>query len=193
MKKIITFMLVLLTSICISAQNPGNGGRAQNGRREFSPELYMKALNEFVAREAKLTEAESAKFCPLLNEMFAKQHQIMGQQRELMMKSWKNVNNNEDEYENIVTKLAALEVESKKVEQTYYKKFHTVLSWKKIFAVRIALQRFQVEALNRFQPGQGRGNNMNRSFNNQQPNRNFNNNQQRWNNGWNNNNNNNRK
>lgn len=175
-------MLVLLTSICISAQNPGgNGGRPQNGRREFSPELYMKALNEFVAREAKLTEAESAKFFPILNEMFAKQHQIVGQQRELMMKSWKNTNQNEDEYENLVTKLTALEVESKKVEQTYYKKFHSVLSWKKIFAVRIALQRFQVEALNRFQPGQGRGNNMNRNFNNQQP---------RWNNnnGWNNNN-----
>lgn len=172
-------MLVLLTSICISAQNPGNGGRTQNGRKEFSPELYMKTLNEFVAREAKLTEAESAKFFPLLNEMFAKQHQIVGQQRELMMKSWKNANQNEDEYENLVTKLTALEVESKKVEQTYYKKFHSVLSWKKIFAVRIALQRFQVEALNRFQPGRG-NNNMNKTPNNPQP---------RWNNnGWNNNN-----
>ena len=89
----------------------------------------MKTLNEFVAREAKLTEAESAKFFPLLNEMFAKQHQIVGQQRELMMKSWKNANQNEDEYENLVTKLTALEVESKKVEQTYYKKFHSAFQW----------------------------------------------------------------
>lgn len=177
MKRIITFMTVLLTCICINAQNPGNGGRAQNGqngRREFNPELYMKTLNEFVAREAKLTEAESAKFFPLLNEMFTKQRQIMDQQRAMMMKSWRNADQNEDEYETIVTKLAALEVESKKVEQVYYKKFHSVLPWKKVFAVRIALQRFQVEALNRFQPG--RGNNMNRN-NNQQP---------RWN-GWNNN------
>ena len=80
------------------------------------------------------------------------------------MKTWKNANLSEAEYENIVTKLASIEVESKKVEQTYYKKFHTVLPWKKVFAVRMALSRFQMEALNHFQPG--RGNNMNNRFNN---------------------------
>ena len=145
--------IALTTCASLQAQAPGNNGRNQNARREFSPELYIKSMNEFVTREAKLTEAEAAKFIPLLNEMFNKQHQIMREQRELGMKTWKNQNLCESEYETIVTKLASLDVENKKIEQTYYKKFHSVLSWKKVFAVRIALSRFQMEALNRFQPG----------------------------------------
>lgn len=158
MKRIATFMIVMLMCVCMSAQQQqGNAGRNPGGgRREFNPELYMKRMHEFVAREACLTEAESAKFFPLLKEMLDAQHGLMRQQRELMAKGWKNQNLDEAEYEKMVTKLAALEVESKKVEQTYYKKFHTVLPWKKVYAVRVALARFQMEALNHFQPGKGR-------------------------------------
>ncbi|MBR6202193.1 MAG: hypothetical protein IKQ62_04225 [Bacteroidaceae bacterium] len=156
MKKMITLMMVMLTCVCMEAQQHNNNGRQQQGgRREFNPELYMKKMNEFVAHEAGLTEAESAKFFPLLKEMLDKQHGLMRQQRELMMKGWKNQNLSESDYEQMVTKVAALDVESKKVEQTYYKRFHTVLPWKKVYAVRIALSRFQMEALNHFQPGRG--------------------------------------
>ena len=159
MKKIIICFIAVFFCCCVNAQTPNNGAKGQNTRREFSPELYMKRLNEFVTREAGLTEAESAKFFPLLKEMFDKQHNLMRQQRELMMKGWKDQNLSESDYEEMVTKAANLEVESHKIEQTYYKKFHTVLSWKKVSAVRIALSRFQMEALNHFQPGRGnRGN-----------------------------------
>jgi len=162
MKKIITFITALLICICINAQNQEQKGFKP--RREFSPELYMKRLNEFVTREACLTETESAKFFPLLNEMYAKQHQLVRKQRELMMKGWKNKNLSESEYEKMVTKAAELDLESKKIEQSYYKKFHTVLSWKKVYAVRIALSRFQMEALNQFQPGRGNNNNNRGNF-----------------------------
>ena len=110
-------------------------------------------MNEFVAREAHLTEAESTKFFPLLNAMQNKQRQIGRQQREIMMKAFRNTNISEEDYEQMVMRVTGLEIESRKVEQTYYKKFHSVLSWKKIYAVRVALARFQVEALNLFQPG----------------------------------------
>ena len=164
MKQILVLIAVVLTSISLQAQQPATGDKNQqgNGRREFSPELYIKSMNEFVTREAKLTEAEAAKFIPMLNEMFAKQHKIAREQRELSMKTWKNQNLNEAEYETIVTKLASLDVENKQLEQTYYKKFHTVLPWKKVFAVRVALSRFQMEALNRFQPGRNGGQQGNR-------------------------------
>lgn len=148
-------MTALLMCVCMSAQHPNNGGKTQNGRREFNPELYMKRMNEFVTREACLNETEAAKFFPLLKEMLNKQHELMKQQRELMVKGWKNPNLSEEEYEKMVTKMTALEVESRKIEQTYYKRFHTVLPWKKVYAVRIALSRFQMEALNHFQPGRG--------------------------------------
>ena len=46
------------------------------------------------------------------------------------------------------------------IVEGYYKKFHSVMSWKKVFSVRNALYRFNREALNRFRPhyrGQGQG------------------------------------
>jgi len=154
MKRFVLVITTLLVCFCVNAQNQGFG-RIQNPRAEFNPELYTKRMNEFVAREAHLTEAEQAKFFPLLNEMQNKQRQIGRQQREIMMKAFRNTNISEEDYEQMVMRVTGLEIESRKVEQTYYKKFHTVLSWKKIYGVRVALARFQVEALNQFQPGRG--------------------------------------
>lgn len=158
MKRFVLVITTLLVCFCVNAQNQGFG-RIQNPRAEFNPELYTKRMNEFVAREAHLTEAESAKFFPLLNEMQNKQRQIGRQQREIMMKAFRNTNISEEDYEQMVMRVTGLEIESRKVEQTYYKKFHTVLSWKKIYGVRVAMARFQVEALNQFQPGRGAANN----------------------------------
>ena len=158
MKRFVLVITTMLVCFCVNAQNQGFG-RIQNPRAEFNPELYTKRMNEFVAREAHLTEAESAKFFPLLNEMQNKQRQIGRQQREIMMKAFRNTNISEEDYEQMVMRVTGLEIESRKVEQTYYKKFHTVLSWKKIYGVRVALARFQVEALNQFQPGRGAANN----------------------------------
>lgn len=151
MRRFVLFITTLLVCFCVNAQNQGFG-RIQNPRAEFNPELYTQHMNEFVAREAHLTEAESTKFFPLLNAMQNKQRQIGRQQREIMMKAFRNTNISEEDYEQMVMRVNGLEIESRKVEQTYYKKFHSVLSWKKIYAVRVALARFQVEALNLFQP-----------------------------------------
>ena len=152
-------MAVWITCVGLYAQNPENA--KQNGpqggsRKEFNPELYRKTMRDFITNEAKLTEAEANKFFPLLNEMLDKQHKVMKQQRELMMKGKPEANLTEAEYENIITKTTNNDVELKKIEQTYYKKFHAALSWKKIYAVRQALNRFQMEALKHFQPGKGK-------------------------------------
>ena len=64
----------------------------------------------------------------------------------------------EDEYEKIIAKVLNTDVEMAKIEQTYYKKFHTILTWKKVFAVRMALNKFKMEALNQFQPAPTRNN-----------------------------------
>lgn len=151
MKRHILLLLAVVICICTSAQDR-NAERHQPGRTEFNPELYTKRMNEFVAREAHLTPAEAEKFFPLLNAMQQKQREIGRQQRTMMMKSWTTPNMSENDYEQLVMRMTSLEIESKKIEQTYYKKFNNVLSWKKIHGVRIALARFQMEALNQFKP-----------------------------------------
>lgn len=139
--------------------------KSRNDRREpFSPELYMKALVEFVSKEACLTESEATKFEPLLREMHQKQHTLMEKQRKAFFRSRKNQSLTEEDFERLVNNSISTDIEVKKIEQTYYKKFHNVMPWKKVFAVRIALNKWQMEALNRFQPDRG-------NRRNQQPNR----------------------
>lgn len=162
MKKIIAIITSLVFCICITAQPQSNGRQGQNGgnRREFNPELYKKNMTEFVTNHAKLTEAEASNVFPLINELHEKQYKLMGQQRELMRKGMHDANLSEAEYEKIITKSTEIDVEIKKLEQTYFKKLHSVLPWKKVYAVRMALNRFQMEALKRFRPDTGnRGDN----------------------------------
>ena len=151
-KRIIYLIMTMIVCASINAQAQNRGWQRQDNRKQFSPELYMKTLNDFVAREANLNEEESAKFFPLLNEMLGKQHYLMEMNRRLIFKSRKDNSLTEKEYEDIVSKMAANDIESEKLEQAYNKKFHSVLSWKKIFAVKMALNRWQMEALNHFRP-----------------------------------------
>lgn len=156
MKKIITWIMATMLCLGINAQQQGgiprHYGTNEGQRKEFNPEQFKKHMREFVTREANLTEQEATRLFPMLNEMQEKQFKLMKQQRELMQKGRNTANLSEDEYEKIVTQSTALEIESKKVEQNYYKKFHTILSWRKIHAVRMALNRFQMEALKQFHP-----------------------------------------
>lgn len=155
MKKLITLLIAMALCVGIHAQNPFSG-RFNVPRKEFNPEQYRKDMREFVIREAKLTDTEAAKFFPLLEEMHTKQYTLMQQQREWMQKGRKGVCLSEADYEKIITQTTSIDVEMRKLEQTYFKKFHTVLSWQKVYAVRLALNRFQMEALKHFNPGRGR-------------------------------------
>jgi hypothetical protein len=58
----------------------------------------------------------------------------------------------EAEFEQIVKKTTELQVENRKTEQTYYKKFAKVLTWEKIYKVRMALTKFNMYALRSFSP-----------------------------------------
>lgn len=146
MKKCIAIIAAWVICLCVAAQPQGGN------RREFNPELYKKNMIEFVTAHAKLTEAEVASAFPIINELHEKQHKLLRQQRELMRKGVKEANLSEGEYEKIVTKSTEIDVDIKKLEQTYFKKLHSVLPWKKVYAVRMALNRFQMEALKRFRP-----------------------------------------
>lgn len=157
MKHFIAIIASLAMCLCMAAQPQGSPKQGQNDgiRREFNPELYKKNMREFVTTHAKLTEAEATSVFPIINELHEKQHKLMWQQRGLMKKGMQDANLSEDEYEKIVTQSTDIDVEIKKLEQTYYKKLHSVLPWKKVYAVRIALNRFQMEALKKFRPDRG--------------------------------------
>ncbi len=144
MRRIYLIILTLLMNFSAFAQND------LPQRKEFSPEEYWNNLQEYVTHEAQLTETESTNFFPMLKEMMGEQRKNNGKTMEILRSV--NDGTTESEYGTKVKQLLELDVQNKQIEETYYKKFHTVMSWEKVFRVRGALYKFNREALNRFRP-----------------------------------------
>ena len=123
-----------------------------NKFEEFNPEEFDKWMESYITNEVGLNAEEGKKFFPLLKEMRIKQFKNDQQGREIMGKL--NDNSSEADYEEAINKVLELDLQNRKIEKEYYKKFHSVLSWKKIHKVRFAIQKFNMEALRRFTPPQ---------------------------------------
>lgn len=146
MKQLIFILCLLATTFNMAAQQAGQ----QNKRHQFSPERYKQRLEEFVTKEADLTADEAARLFPLLHEMQEKQRKNNDAAGMAMMSCKEG--SSEADYEKAIKQATGLDLENKKIEQEYYKKFHTVLSWKKVHGLRVALWKFQMEALRKFTP-----------------------------------------
>jgi len=150
MKRLGLFLLTILVNLSVFAQNDNPQ------RMDFSPEEYWKNLQEAVTKDAQLTDSEVEAFFPLLKEMMGEQRKNNSKSMEILRSV--NQGTTEAEYGTKVKQLLELDVQNRQIEENYYKKFHTVLSWEKVFRVRGALWRFNREALNRYRPhhrGQG--------------------------------------
>ncbi len=151
MKKIITLSLCLFLTMLTTAE------AQENKRPKFSPERYKARMEKFITEEAGLTKEEGDKFFPMLHEMMEKQREVNKECFHKMKKC--DEAKSEADYKQMITDLNELEIKNKQIEKDYYDKFHPALSWEKIFKVRKALHKFNMEALKRFTPkrpdGQG--------------------------------------
>ena len=140
-------MATLLFAFTMMAQPPKDG---KGERRQFSPEEFEKRMENFVAKRANLTNDEQTKFFPLLKEMLDAQRKLGNQGRKMQKPENEPT---EEECKKIISDMTSMELQRNKIEQTYYtKKFPTVLSYKKILKVRMALDQFKMEALRQFSP-----------------------------------------
>lgn len=140
---LLTFIFVLVATTVSAQQN----------KMQFSPEQFQKHMEAFIKGAAQLTDAEAQKFFPMLAEMQKQQRENSHQIRVEMQKGSKA--KTEEEYANILREVTRLENLNTKLDETYNKKFKTVLSWKKIFKVRQALEQYNMMALQRFTPQPG--------------------------------------
>lgn len=140
-------ILFVIIGLCLSL---GLCAQGRQERQEFSPEKFNQRLEEFVIREAKLTPNEAQKFFPMLHEMLDKQRANMDKSRALMKSLGAKAS--ESAYQEAIEKSVDYEVANKKLEKTYARKFHAVLSWEKIFKVRHALDKFHMDVLRHFAP-----------------------------------------
>ena len=130
MKRIFVSVICLTFAlVCLNATEP---------QEKFSPEKFQAELEQFIIREASLTSEESAKFFPLYREMQQKQRAVYKQMREL----GRNKPADEASCKQAVQKRDALELEQKRIQQTYHDKFFRVLPASKVYDVIRAEDRF---------------------------------------------------
>lgn len=133
MKQIILITLFLFSLVSVRAEE----------QQKFSPEKFQAALEQFMTTEANLTADEAAKFFPIYREMQSKQRVVYKQMKEL----GKNKPADEKACRKAVEKRDELELEQRRIAQSYHVKFFEVLPASKVYDVIKAENRFHRRAL----------------------------------------------
>lgn len=132
-KWVLPFYLLTLLPLSASATEP----------QKFSPEKFQADMEQFITKEAQLTSEEVAKFFPLYREMQQKQRAVWNQMKNL----GRNKPADEAAIKQAVQKRDELELEQRRIIQTYHNKFFKVLPASKVYDVIIAETKFHRAAI----------------------------------------------
>lgn len=147
MKKILLMVAFLAITIGSFAQQH----ERYQGEKKFSPEQFEAELHRFITERACLTPQEAAAFFPIYKEMQNKQRVIFNRMREQgRIKPADNKG-----CEKYIKNRDDLEVEQKRIQQTYHNKLLSVVSASKLFDAIIAEDIFFRQKMRNFGRGQG--------------------------------------
>lgn len=150
MRKVRKYILVLI--MMLTALTAGAQDKSREGGEKFSPEKFQADMEAYITKEAGLTKTEAEKFFPLYNEMKTAQRT----KHEAMKKITTTTYTDDAAYKAALEEYDKLDIEQKKLQQTYHKKFLTIISAKKIFLVIKAEDNFHRDSLRKMK-GQGQG------------------------------------
>lgn len=124
MNKTIITLLLMFLSINLYAQEAPPA-------RKFSPKEFMNEMEQFIAKDACLTPAESARFFPLYEEMCNKKRALFDKARQLGM----NKPATEVGCLKAIQLRDKLDLELKRLEMIYHNKFLKVMPAGKVYDV----------------------------------------------------------
>lgn len=137
----------VLFALCVCQLSPVS----VSAQQKFSPEKYQADMEQYITKEAGLTSKEAAEFFPLLREMQEKQRAIYNQ----MKKEGKVKPADEKECKKLIQKRDQMELELKRIQQSYHNKFLSVLPASKVFDVIKAEDRFNRKLFRNWGRGPG--------------------------------------
>ena len=155
MKKATLLLLFLITSALSFAQNHGNGA-VQGRRAGFNKQEFRQRMQDYITKEASLTQEEAKAFFPIYNEYKDKQRQIHMSINKLK----KNTPNNNDEkaYEKCLMEMAELNAEMAGLDSVYYKKICKAISAQKFFKILNIEDRMHRKMLQNYNKPRSRDN-----------------------------------
>lgn len=119
---------------------------SQENKQKFSPAKFQAELEAFITKEACLTTNEANVFFPLFREMGKKQRGVYQKMRKLGFEKPKT----EEECKNVIIQRDRMDMELKKIQQTYHNKFLEILPACKVFDVIKAEDRFHRRVLKKW-------------------------------------------
>lgn len=136
MKRILLFITLTLSCLlCINAQ----------GLKTFDPAKFEADLEQFITTEACLSPSEGAAFFPLYREMRKKQMAYFGEDRRC-----RHVDTNDDKAcAEAINRHDENDIEIKKLQQAYHKKFMKILPASKVYLIIRAEEKFHRQLFKR--------------------------------------------
>lgn len=130
MKKTLTILLIGLFTLGLSAQ--------EQKKEKFSPEKFDAELQNYIVKEANLSQQETAEFFPVYKEMQQKQRALFDRLRKL----GKDKPQDEKACQEAIRQHDDLEIEMKKIQQAYHNRFMELLPASKVYNIMKAEDRF---------------------------------------------------
>ena len=148
MKKLLTTIALGAFALSLSAQ--------EHQPEKFSPEKFDAELQEYIVKEAELTQQEVADFFPVYKEMQKKMRVLFDRQRDMR----KEMPQDEKACQEAIRQHDEIELEMKKIQQTYHNRFLEILPASKVYKILKAEDRFHRRMLrNMGRHGDGPGRN----------------------------------
>ena len=119
--------------LTMSAQQP----KPQQHER-FSPEKFQNALEQYIKQEVQLTSQDASKFFSVYKEMHQKQRPLFDKQKSLA----KAKPQDEEGCKKVIEEHDAIDLELKRIQQSYHKRFLELLPASKVYDILRAEQRF---------------------------------------------------
>ncbi|MBQ4519633.1 MAG: hypothetical protein II999_03345 [Bacteroidaceae bacterium] len=138
-------LLILLavfygTSLFVMAQQQSGGSHRLN------KEEFKEKFQQFLIKQADLSEQEAKEFFPVYDECQKKKHELNGRIWKLRKEAHKKQLTEED-YKKILDEIADLRIQIDKLDKEYLPLYRKTLSYKKIFDIQGAESRFHRELL----------------------------------------------
>ena len=128
------------TSLFVMAQQQSGGSHRLN------KEEFKEKFQQFLIKQADLSEQEAKEFFPVYDECQKKKHELNGRIWKLRKEAHKKQLTEED-YKKILDEIADLRIQIDKLDKEYLPLYRKTLSYKKIFDIQGAESRFHRELL----------------------------------------------
>ena len=152
MKKALSLIVLSLLFVNVLFINAQNSDKSLMNLQEFE-----KKKQEFIIKEADLTQQEADLFFPLNNELQKKKLDLHRKHQEDLKHIKESNNISEAEYEQLIKENIDLKMKEAELDKEYSERFNKLISPQKLFKAQQAERTFMQEELRKFRESKKNG------------------------------------